>query len=150
MDLPLVQKNKKLNLFWNIIPQNNYAKKISELFSIYKYLDIDEYIQKILMSKIYINTLSPYELISPRYFETFASSTILLCEDTELYSRVFKNEFEYFTFKNDLSDFNSKIDYILNNFSSLDSMIQRNKKIVYENHTWENRVNKINSIINKF
>ena len=34
------------------------------------------------MSKIYINTLSPYELISPRYFETFASSTILLCEDT--------------------------------------------------------------------
>lgn len=149
MDLPLIQKDRNLNLFWNTIPKNNYSKKIAQFLKFYSYLNVDDYIKKILMSKIFINTLSPYELISPRYFETFASGSILLCEDTDLYKKIFKDEFKFFTFKNNLSDFKTKIEFILNNFSSLKTIIAQNKKNAYENHTWENRVNKIIKLINK-
>lgn len=149
MDLPLIQRDRNLNLFWNTIPKNNYSKKIAEFLKFYKYLNVDDYIKKILMSKIYINTLSPYQLISPRYFETFASGSILLCEETDLYNNIFKDEFKIFTFKNDLTDFQAKIEYILSNFNSLKTIIEKNKKNAYKNHTWENRVNKITTLINK-
>ena len=150
MDLTLIQKDRNLNLFWNIIPQNNYSKKIAEILKFYRYFNIDDYIKKIFMSKIYINTLSPYQLISPRYFETFASGSILLCEETNLYNKIFDKELKYFTFKNDLSDFKIKIEYILSNFSSFKTIIEQNKKNVYQKHTWENRVNQIMTLINKY
>lgn len=149
-DIPLIKKRKNLNIFWNIIPQNNFAKKISQFLKIYKYYSIEEYIKKIFMSKIYINTLSPYQLISPRYFETLASGSILLCEQSEIYNKLFKDDFKYFTFRNDLQDFDAKINYILDNYNGLKNVINRNKLNVYEKHTWENRVNKITKIIENY
>ncbi len=149
-DIPFIKKRKNLNIFWNIIPQNNISKKISQFFKIYKYYSVDQYIKRILMSKIYINTLSPYQLISPRYFETLASGTILLCQESEIYKQLFKDDFEYFTFRNDLQDFDTKINYILNDYKRLESIINRNKVNVYEKHSWENRVISITKIIENY
>ena len=149
MDIPFIKKNKNLDIFWNIIPQNNLYKKFARILRYYNYYNVDEYIKKICESKIYINTLSPYQLISPRYFETLAGGTVLFCEKNDLYKRIFNQDFEYFTFENNLSDFSSKINYILNNYTELNNIIKKNKSKVYEKHSWENRVNNILSLINK-
>ena len=40
-------------------------------------------------SKIFINTLSPAELVSPRFYECMASKTLVLCEKSNIYKKFF-------------------------------------------------------------
>ena len=40
--------------------------------------DVEDYIKKLFECKIYINTLSPINLVSPRYLETFASNSNII------------------------------------------------------------------------
>ena len=149
-DIPVIKKKKDLNIFWNVVPSNRIIRKISERLQYYKYYTIDEYTSKLLRSKIYINTLSPFNLVSPRYFETLASGSILLCQNSRIYEKIFNYDFEYFTFEDNLSDFDYKLRQILKNYSQYKDIIEKNKKNVCENHTWDNRIKTITSIIQKY
>ena len=118
-------------------------------FNYYKFYDVEDYIKKLFECKIYINTLSPINLVSPRYFETFASNSILLCEKSNVYNKIFEGELKYFTFDKDLKNFNDQVYSLLNDYGNISDIISNNKKCVYNNHTWENRVIKVIDLINK-
>ena len=49
-----------------------------------------EYIKKLHESKVVINTLSPDNLIGPRFYETMASKAICLCEENNVINSIFK------------------------------------------------------------
>ena len=115
-----------------------------------RYLSHNEYAKKIKSSKIYLNTLSPFGLISPRFFECMSSRALVFCEESELYSNVFDKNL-FVTFKKDLSDFDEKLNYYLINKNERKSIINRAEIEVKKNHTWKIRIsfllNKIKEII---
>ena len=49
-----------------------------------------------------------------------------------------------------LSDFDYILRQILKNYSQYKDIIEKNKKNVCENHTWDNRIQTITSIIQKY
>lgn len=119
-------KGKNLNLFWNRQTSPNH--RISSM---------EEYASKINQSKIWIATTGPIKDVSPRYFEVILSKTLLLCNKMEHeYEGVFVDGKNCVMYENDLSDFDEKVDYYLNN------EVERNR--IIEN-AYEEFVNKYTS-----
>lgn len=149
-DIPIIKRKKyaNLNVFWNSIPRSKIQQTLSTRLGIYKYLSGSEYADMQLRSKVYLNTLSPANLISPRFFENMASKTLVFCEKSEHVERIFpKNCFV--TFEPDLSDFEEKLIYYLNHFDAREDIVRRASQLVSENHTWEKRAQKIINTLSK-
>jgi spore maturation protein CgeB len=90
-------------------------------------------------SKVYINTLSPMGLVSPRFFECMASGSLVFCEESELYKKIFLDG-TYVTFKKDLSDFDKKFFYYLGADDERVAITEKAHAEVQGNHTWKKRV----------
>ena len=104
-----------------------------------KRLNDSEYVSLLNSSKVFLNTLSPVQLISQRYFECLARNAVILCEKTHLYSNIFKQKY-YVEFKNDLSNFDEMFNEAL--LKSKDTeYLSKAKKYVQKNHTWDIRIN---------
>ena len=128
-----------INVFWNGIPRRKMVRLIARLMNRYKYLPPDEYSDLQKKTKIYINTLSPLGLVSPRYFENMASGAMVFCEESDIYERNFPNSC-YVTFNQDLTDFEEKLKYYLSNEDERKIIADTAYKEVMLNHTWKNRV----------
>ena len=90
-------------------------------------------------TKIYINTLSPMGLVSPRFFENMASRAMVFCEESDVYKRIFSRGC-YVCFKSDLSDFEETMSYYLSNETQRNEVVERGYAEVMKNHTWEKRI----------
>jgi len=77
-----------------------------------------------------------------------ASRTLVLCEESSLYSNIFPKDV-YVTFKNDLSDFEEIVNTLLTNKTKQDKIIDKAFRLVYKEHTWENRVSSLLNLIHK-
>ena len=149
-DVPLKRK-KALNhvkIFWNSIPRNKLGRLLSKILVKHQFLDSQSYVKTLSQTKIYINTLSPMGLISPRFFESMASRALVLCEESSLYSNIFPKG-TYITFKSDLSDFEEIVDALLTDKIKKDSIVDAAYKFVYDDHTWEKRVSSLLNLIHK-
>ena len=85
-------------------------------------------------SKIVLNTLSPMQLISPRYFRSMASKAIVLCENSQIYNKFIDSKY-LLTFDSDLNNFDKRLKQafeLSNDYDYLNSM----QKYVEQNHTW--------------
>ena len=77
---------------------------------------IEEYASVINKSKIWISTTGPTIDVSPRYFEVLLSKTLLFCNnEPEQYGEVFKDGINCIMYQNDLSNFEEKLKYYLQN-----------------------------------
>tara|TARA_B100001027_G_scaffold216877_1_gene194795 strand:+ start:1507 stop:2535 length:1029 start_codon:yes stop_codon:yes gene_type:complete len=139
-NVPIRKKGefKNINIVWNSKPNNLFSKVVNKFIRYYKHLNDEDYKRLLKESKIFINTLSPADLISPRYFECMASKTLILCEKSKLYKKIFPDG-TYIEF----SDEKSLIDIIRH---YLDDDMARNEitlnaqKFVEKNHFWEHRI----------
>ena len=133
-------KTKDIKLFWN--KQTSPSHRISS---------VEEYARKINESKIWIATTGPTLDISPRYFEVMLSKTLLFCNDMPVqYEGVFQDGFNCVTFKNDLSDFDEKLDFYLTNDDERDKIINSAYEHAVDNlttkHMCEKMLREINDI----
>ena len=140
-DVPIIKKNKfkELNIFWNSISRSYFGRYLSIFLNKRKYLSDDEYSDLIQNSKVFINTLSPMGLISPRFFECMGSGTLVFCEKSKLYNNIFPKDI-YVSFNSDLTDFAEKITFYLNENKERKRITKKAYEFVSKNHTWEMRV----------
>ena len=141
MDVPLFKKRSysDVNIVWNSISRKKLGRYASAILGKRKYMDDVEYSNLVRNSKLYINTLSPMGLVSPRFFECMGSGTLVFCEDSSIYKKIFQDDF-YVTFKNDLSDFDEKLFYYLQQDVERIKIVEKAHDEVQNNHTWEKRV----------
>ena len=104
----------------------------------YRIPSFEEYAKKINESKIWLATTGPTEDVSPRYFEVALSKTLLFCNDMpDQYEGVFEDGVNCVTFKNDLTDFNEKLTYYLQNDSERSAIVEKAYDIVINGFTWK-------------
>ena len=140
-DINLVKRKKysKYNVYWNTIPRYNLLRKIKSSILLKKRLNESDYVLLLNSSKVFLNTLSPIQLISPRYFECLASNSIILCEKSSLYSNIFDEKY-YIEFEKDLSNFDEMFNEAL--LKSYDNeYLAKANNYVKKNHTWDIRIN---------
>jgi spore maturation protein CgeB len=140
-DMPFQRKRsfEDHHIFWNAIPRNKWARPISAALGKWKYLSSQDYCALVQNTKIYLNTLSPMGLISPRFFECMGSGALVFCEESELYQRVFSSE-TYVTFKADLSDFDERFIYFLRHSHERNEITKKAYSYAQNHHTWEKRI----------
>jgi spore maturation protein CgeB len=140
-DVPVSKRKafKDIEIFWNSISRNKTGRYLSRILKKRRYLSIDNYSEMMRKTKIYINTLSPMGLISPRFFECMASQSLVFCEESELYQNIFTDDL-YVTYKKDLSDFRENLLKILSDQSMRNEITNKAYKYVHANHTWKERV----------
>jgi len=132
---------EKYNVFWNC--SRHVSARISS---------VEEYATKINQSKIWISTTGPMLDVSPRYFEVMFSKTLLFCNNMPYqYENLFQDGVNCVMFENDLSNFDEKLDYYLNNQEAADAIIENAYNMVIENYTWKHTatklINKIEEVI---
>ena len=148
LDVPLIKKKKykNINIYWNSISRKKTGQYFNALLRKRRYLNGKEYANLIQNSKLYINTLSPMGLVSPRYFECMGSGALILCEESKLYNNIFSDNI-YVSFRNDLSDFYEKIVYYIENIKEREKIVEDAYSFVQQNHTWEKRIKTLLSIV---
>tara|TARA_R100000008_G_scaffold48895_1_gene29103 strand:- start:12484 stop:13440 length:957 start_codon:yes stop_codon:yes gene_type:complete len=126
-------ENTRYNLFWNSTRDLSY--RISS---------VEEYATKINQSKMWVATTGPTNDISPRYFEVMLSRTLLLCNEMLYeYEGVFQDGVNCVMFKNDLSDFQNKIDYYMDNLKERQRIIDNAFEMAKKHYTWEHMADKL-------
>lgn len=148
-DIPVFKRRKfkKYHIFWNAIPRKRINKCCATILKKYRYLTEIEYSKLQGQTKIFLNTLSPMGLISPRYYENMASRALVFCEESHLYNELFPDHC-YVTFKSDLSDFEEKLFHFLDNPDELLKVTQHAYKEAMEKHTWQKRVESLIQVLN--
>jgi len=119
----------------------------------YRIQSTEEYATKINECEIWLATTGPTEDVSPRYFEVMLSKTLLFCNDMpEQYGGLFKDGVNCVTCKNDLSNFEEKLNYYLENSAKRNSIISNAYNMTINQYTWKhmalNLLNKIEEIKN--
>lgn len=150
LEVPLDKRRrfKQMKIFWNSICRKKSGRYLSALLGKRKHLTNAEYAKLIQNSKIFINTLSPVGLLSPRFFECMASGSLVFCEESELYQNIFPNDV-YVAFKSDLSDFDQKLFHFLNNDVDRNKIIEKAYDFVKTKHTWSKRVTDLLNTVGK-
>lgn len=129
----LLEDRKKYNVFWN--GSDSITTRISS---------VEEYAKKMNQSKIWLSTTGPMEDIGPRYFEVILSKTLLFCNEMlEQNADYFVDGETCITFKNDLSNFEEKLDYYLKNDNERNAIIERSYDLFLNNFTWKHMAEKI-------
>lgn len=96
---------------------------------------------------VWFATDSPAEEVSPRHYEVMLSKTALMCNEIPVpYRGIFVDGINCIEFRDDLSDFEKKLRYYLNNKPELDKIVLTAYDDAVANHTWANRAK---SLINK-
>ena len=121
------------NVFWN--GQRLPSDRIGS---------VEDYATKINQSKIWLSTTGPTLDVSPRYFEAMLSKTLLCCNSMPYqYENIFIDEVNCIMFENDLSDFDEKINYYLNNDEERNKIIENAYDMAINKYTWEHMAKKL-------
>jgi spore maturation protein CgeB len=142
LDVPLMKKKqfKEMNIFWNSISRKKAGRYLNALLGRRRQLNDEEYATLIRSSKLYINTLSPMGLVSPRFFECMASGALIFCEESMLYNNIFPDDI-YITFRSDLSDYDKKLSHYLENKNDREKIVEKAYTVAQKDHTWAKRIN---------
>lgn len=134
------KRYRKYNFFWHGKATSNLAIKINRVLHKEKKLPKDEYLKHLNRCKICINTLSPIDLIGCRYYEAMASKSFAFCEEADVYQGIFEEDKHYVSFKPDLSNFDEKLFYYLENDDKRQEIVENAYEHILKNHTWEERI----------
>ena len=128
---------KNINIWWNSNAGN--------------FLFGEDYSRLINSSKIWLNTPSAIEIVGTRFYEVIASNTLLFCRECDwAYDGLgFSDGETCVTFKSDLSDFQEKFFYYLNNQQEREKIVTNAYNLFLEKHTWSHRVDFLLEKVNK-
>jgi spore maturation protein CgeB len=113
------------------------------------YLQGEQYGRAINRSKVWICTPSAIDLVGTRFYEIMGSKSLLFCKHIpNIYNGLFEEQKHYVSFEDDLSNFSDKLIYYLKNNAEREAITSCAYSHVREKHKWENRVDKIYSILN--
>ncbi len=149
--IPLFKRKKyrHLSIFWNSIPNSFIGYILSRIFKTYKFLSIKKYAQIQRDTKLYINSKSPMNLISPRYFENIASGCYILTEKNNYLSKLLP-KISYNEFANDLSNFDQVLNETLMEFNKSKNNRRKNSNLIKKKHNWNIRVQTVLKVIKFF
>jgi len=133
------KKFSSFNFFWTNHPRNRFEGILSKIF-FKKWLTKRDYQNIISSSKVTFNTPSPYDIIGPRYYDSLACGTPILCPKKKFYEFYF-DETDLIQFENK-EDFFVKFKYLLNNKNYLEDL-SKNLKMKYKDVNYKKRVEKI-------
>ena len=133
---------RKFRIVWRVIPRKRISRLIVSLLKKSKSLSLSEYSRLLADSAIGLNALSPRGLISTRFYECMASRMLVFCEDSHLINNIFPKD-TYVTFRSDLSDFDEKLEFFINNKNERLRITDRAYKETMKRHTWEKRVDEL-------
>ncbi len=112
------------------------------------YLRGEEYGKKINSSKVWICTPSAIDLVGTRFYEIMGCNTLLFCKNLDgIYEGLFEDGKHYVGFSDDLSDFEEKLNYYLNNDREREMIALNGHRHAMKFHTWKNRVDDIYEIL---
>lgn len=137
-----IQKRKKYsnrNIFWQSVPGTQILKKINSYIHPSPKLSFEDYSILLNRSRTCLNSPSTLEIISPRYFECMMSKCIVLCQDSDANVGLFTDGLNCLTVKNDLADFDQKLDVALDSTES-SKIVDRAYSDAMAFHTWGNRI----------
>lgn len=117
---------RKLRIYWG---EWNAGHKIGE-----------QYARLINRSRIWLNTTSAIGLVGPRFYETMAAGSLLLCNWSTVYEGLFEEGKHCVMFAPDLSDFEDKLLYYLEHERERLEIVDRAGRHVFDHHTWNKRV----------
>jgi len=123
----LLEASGKYNTYWK--PTHDPSYRISST---------DEYASKMNECKMWLSTSGPGDHGSPRYFEIALSKTLLLCNHMPaVNSDIFVDDETCVVFKNDMSDFEEKVDYYLKNDKERNRIIENAHDLISNKYTWK-------------
>lgn len=93
--------------------------------------------------KAFLSTPSAAGLIGTRYFECMATKTLLLCPQSEYYGDMFQDGYNCLMFREDLSDFADKLEYILSEDTERQRILENAYLDFISNHTYDHRIEKV-------
>lgn len=140
-NIPLFKRKKyrNLSIFWNSIPNNFLGLVLSKIFKTYKFLNVRQYARIQRNTKVYLNSKSPMNLISPRYFENIASGCFVITEkNNELKKFIPKSS--YLEFSNNLLDFDEILFRSIEKSNFSRKIFNKNSKLIKKKHSWNRRV----------
>ena len=140
-DIPLSPRKayRQYQMCWNAIPRSPLQARLAVVLKRHRHMLDTEYRDLQRRTRIYLNTLSPAGLVSPRFAENMASKAMVLCEKSAHVSRIFPEDC-FVTIEPDLSDFDEKLTYYLANESERIAIVNRAHEEAYLHHTWQKRV----------
>lgn len=136
----------RYNILWNSQPRQTWQKWLSLLARRHRHLPDKEYQAIQGKTRIFFNTLSPVGLVGTRFAENMASKALVFCEESENVSRIYPEDC-YVSFRRDLSDFEEKLFYFLDNESAREKIVETAHEVVEREHTWTKRVSDLMSIL---
>ncbi len=147
-DIPIIKKSKykKYNFFWNAIPRNYIVRQSAILLNKYRFLNNEEYVKLQLRSRTFLNTLSPFGLVSTRFYENMASKALVFCEKSENLKQIFPSGC-YIAFNSNFSDFDEKFEIATSDSYERSKIIEMAYEIAYAEHTWRIRVKSMMDVI---
>jgi len=145
-DIPILRKSSKFKIFWNTYTGTKEKDIILKILRKYKRMPRSEYIEKLHESKVVLNTLSPDNLIGPRFYETMASRAICLCEESDLINTVFKPMEHYVSFRS-ADEILEKLSFCLSDSIEIEKIRENSFDYVVSNHTYDIRAEKILSLM---
>lgn len=102
----------------------------------------NDYVEALNKCKVFLSMKSMAGIIGQRFYELSGTKTLIMCPEDN-YDGIFKDNVNCVMYKNDLSDFGEKLDFCIDNPEKKDSITDKAYKIVRENHTWQNRLEKL-------
>lgn len=140
-DIPLAPRRaySRYALRWNAIPRSRWQVRLAMLLGRYRRLPDEEYRDLQRRSRVYLNTLSPAGLVSPRIAENMASRALVLCESSPNYGRIFPEDC-FVTFRPDLSDFDEVLGRHLADEGARRKVVDRAFEVAMTAHSWRRRV----------
>lgn len=128
----------------------NVFLKCSDNFNDSRIFTDIEYAKTINSTKIWIACHSPYGDIPSRHYQIPPCRTLLFCneQDEHYFKDIFKDGENCVFFKNDLSDFEEKIHYYLNNTEEYNRIVENGYNEFNEKHTNIQRARDLLEIIN--
>ncbi|MBT6152310.1 MAG: glycosyltransferase [Chloroflexi bacterium] len=147
-DIPVVPRRryKSNKIFWNAIARKFWQRRLAVYLSRYRFLSDLEYASLQRRSRVYLNTLSPAGLVSPRFSENMASKALVFCEESDNIKRIFPSNC-YITFRSDLGDFEEKFEMAVSDGDERTKIVEYAYDLAMTEHTWKVRVNDMLKII---
>ncbi len=147
LKLALKPAYRDYDIFWRGKPTTKPYRILTKILHREGRLPDDDYKKLYNRSKLAFNTLSPMGLVGTRYYEAMASNSLVFCEESSIYTEhgLFEPGKHCITFRNDLNDFEEKLNYFVKNDNERDRIAQQGHDHVLNNHTWKLRINELTS-----
>lgn len=133
---PLKEEYKQYNIYWA-----EWGSR--DLFGRSLLPEGERYAKFLNSFKVFLCTPSAIGLIGTRYFECMATKTLIFCPETKLYGKIFEDEKNCVMFKKDLSDFEEKLEFCINNNDKRDKIISRAYNDLIQKNTYDCRIEKV-------